>query len=161
MPESKEMHPIVFLSIHSSEMLKLLILITILSNIHIITCFLFTKTTFLRATLAGRLKLLNASYNDGENHKDDDVAFSKKRNERIIERRQWIQNFCLSAAVMNDAAAFGAESAKVCDSTVESYRKGPKRIHIVGTAHVSSISASLAGKLVKEIEVSLIAPSFQ
>jgi hypothetical protein len=41
----------------------------------------------------------------------------------------------------------------ICDPTVESYRKGPNSIHIVGTAHISSVSSRLSRDAVRETKV--------
>lgn len=44
----------------------------------------------------------------------------------------------------------------ICDPTVESYRKGPSRIHIVGTAHISSVSSRLSKDAVRETKVRIM-----
>lgn len=41
----------------------------------------------------------------------------------------------------------------ICDPAVDSYRKGPNIIHIVGTAHISSVSSRLSRDVVKESKV--------
>jgi hypothetical protein len=84
--------------------------------------------------------------------------------QNVVGRRQWFRVLGLSGAAANAAAAFATEAAlseddisvKVCDKTVESYKKGDRHIHIVGTAHVSSASAALSGGLVKEVKVCIV-----
>lgn len=79
----------------------------------------------------------------------------------VIGRRRWIRDLIVSAVSTSISANADGTSkvagspikAAVCDGTVESYRKGSKQIHVIGTAHVSSISAQLAGSVVKEIKV--------
>lgn len=41
----------------------------------------------------------------------------------------------------------------LCDPAVSSWRKQGRTVHIVGTAHISSISADLAGNVVGEVQV--------
>ena len=93
----------------------------------------------------------------------DDTALLKPTSRILIDRRQWLRNLGFAAGMNSAAAALGIDQStmpsttvpEVCDVSVESYRKGNKRIHIVGTAHVSSVSASLAGGLVREVKVCL------
>jgi len=42
--------------------------------------------------------------------------------------------------------------SSLCDPTVSSFRRGSRVVHIVGTAHISSMSAKLAGNVVKEVK---------
>jgi pheromone shutdown protein TraB len=41
----------------------------------------------------------------------------------------------------------------LCDPAVSSWKKHGRTVHIVGTAHISSVSADLAGKVVREVQV--------
>lgn len=79
-------------------------------------------------------------------------------------RRRFVQSFIISStynsiasraddnSMMLSNKPYGMSQA-VCDPSVESYRKGPKRIHIVGTAHISSVSSRLSRDAVKETKV--------
>ena len=84
-------------------------------------------------------------------------------NERgALGRRRWIRDMIVfgsnSIAARTYASTTNVPSLDtktatvICDPTIESYQKGSTRIHIVGTAHVSSVSAQLAGAAVKEIK---------
>ncbi|KAL9183819.1 hypothetical protein ACHAXT_004675 [Thalassiosira profunda] len=78
-----------------------------------------------------------------------------------IIRRQMLQSMVVftttfrsiaahaDATLVHDAPRTSAKAA-ICDPTVESYRKGSNQIHIVGTAHISSVSASLSRAAVRE-----------
>jgi hypothetical protein len=41
----------------------------------------------------------------------------------------------------------------LCDPTVSSWQKDKRTVHIVGTSHISSISADLARNVVREVQV--------
>lgn len=41
----------------------------------------------------------------------------------------------------------------LCDPTVSSWKKQGRTVHIVGTSHLSSVSADLAGNVVREVQV--------
>ena len=87
------------------------------------------------------------------------------------ERRRLLHGVILSAAIKGIAAhAYSsayftisteqpilseASKSAIRDPTVESYRKGSNQIHIVGTAHISSLSAQLSRDAVKETKVNL------
>lgn len=92
-------------------------------------------------------------------------------NDVLLGRRRWIRDMIIFGS-SSIAAARGASASTVtaisspspgntyitsspsilCNPTIESYRKGSNKIHIIGTAHVSSASATLAGEVVKEIQ---------
>jgi pheromone shutdown protein TraB len=93
-------------------------------------------------------------------------------NDVLLGRRRWIRDMIVFGS-SSIAAARGASASTataisspspsntyitsspsilLCDPTIESYRKGSNKIHIIGTAHVSSASATLAGEVVKEIQ---------
>ena len=77
-------------------------------------------------------------------------------------RRKWAEKLASGAGAL--ATAFvhtiapalaskveaPAPSSTLLDPTVLTLTKGSKTIHIVGTAHISSVSADLAGRLVRE-----------
>lgn len=88
-----------------------------------------------------------------------------KPNVPAETRRGWMHKLTGSAAALatsfintRDALAAKSkvkmppppESSAVLDPTVLTLTKGSRTIHIVGTAHISSVSADLAGKLVQE-----------
>lgn len=85
----------------------------------------------------------------------------------LVGRRRWIRDMIMfgssSIAAARGASASTAISSPsntyitspsmlLCDPTIESYHKGTNKIHIIGTAHVSSASATLVGEVVKEIQ---------
>jgi hypothetical protein len=41
----------------------------------------------------------------------------------------------------------------LCDPTVSGWKKDGRTVHIVGTSHISSVSADLAGNVVHEVQV--------
>jgi hypothetical protein len=57
-----------------------------------------------------------------------------------------------SSSVLTSVGGTLSKAAAICDPTIESYQKGSNKIHIIGTAHISSVSAQLAGAAVKEIK---------
>lgn len=140
-------------------MTMLWIMVALLSLVLAEPCFVCTKPAFVPKVVA-RSKLRAFKHKEGDKAAiQEDMEPLKPNN--VIGRRQLIRDIGFAATAMNSAAALGSEQktmtsntgANVCDSTVESYRKGNKRIHLVGTAHVSSVSANLAGNLVKEVKV--------
>lgn len=73
-------------------------------------------------------------------------------------RRQWFAQVTTSAVVSLTAAssanAIAAEkpiAPSLCDSAVSVWQKGSRRVTLQGTAHISSLSAELAGQLVRDI----------
>lgn len=90
-----------------------------------------------------------------------------KPNVPTETRRGWIQKLSGPVAAIaasfltkRDVHAIAASKSKttlplpassaLSDPTVLTLTKGPRTIHIVGTAHISSVSADLAGRLVQE-----------
>ena len=86
----------------------------------------------------------------------------------VVGRRRLIHSFIISSAyksIASHATEYKYNSAvlsknkqqtthsAICDPTVESYRKGSNSIHIVGTAHISSVSSRLSRDTVKETKV--------
>ena len=74
-----------------------------------------------------------------------------------IGRRQLLHGILLYPVFKSiDAYANDSLVAKaICDTTIESYQKGMKEIHLVGTAHISSESSRLSRDVVREIKVKL------
>jgi len=75
-----------------------------------------------------------------------------------IGRRQLLHGILLYPVFKSiDAYANGSVVTKaICDTTtIESYQKGMKEIHLVGTAHISSESSRLSRDVVREIKVKL------
>lgn len=92
-------------------------------------------------------------------------------NNKFVGRRQWIIDGIITVASSittfpthsiptSEGLLLPQRSSAVCDQTIECYRKGNKEIFIVGTAHVSSVSAQLSGDVVKETKVCLSWISF-
>ncbi len=78
-----------------------------------------------------------------------------------IGRRRWMWDMIVfgsnsiaarTHAFTTNLSSPETKGAAICDPTIESYQKGSSKIHIVGTAHVSSVSAQLAGAAVKEVK---------
>ncbi|KAL3786739.1 hypothetical protein HJC23_005302 [Cyclotella cryptica] len=129
-------------------------------------CFLFTKKTFLKPTVQDRSSLLIGITEDAgvevtnESTATNCDSLSRMKESDIIGRRKLFWELGISATTASAAAAFADFSTivpapvinSICDPTVESYRRGSSQIHIVGTAHVSSASAALAGNAVKEVK---------
>ena len=74
-----------------------------------------------------------------------------------IGRRQLLHGTLLYPVFKSiDAYANDSVVTKaICDTTIESYQKGMKEIHLVGTAHISSESSRLSRDVVREIKVIL------
>jgi hypothetical protein len=148
-------------------MFKLYVLCTALFFKHVEPCFLFAKSAFLRpprtpqdATKSGMFGITKDE--EGEpNQYNRNISIDKILNSKVIGRRQLFRDLGVSAVASIISAANAHSTmvpektarSSVCDPTVESYRKGSKQIHIVGTAHVSSLSALLSGSVVKEVQV--------
>ena len=47
-------------------------------------------------------------------------------------------------------------SKTLCDPSVSTWTKRDRTVHILGTAHISSSSAELAGKMVREIQPNVV-----
>jgi len=132
-------------------------------------CFISAKKTFLKPTVIllqekDRSSLIGITDDPGgevtNEFRINDDSSSRMRKSGTLGRRQLFRDLGISVATASAAAhadysTMIPESAvkSICDPTVESYRKGSSQIHIVGTAHVSSASAVLAGNAVKEVKV--------
>ena len=100
------------------------------------------------------------------------VTYAQGNAYGMMGRRRWLRDLIVSSTATS-VSAYAADSpsflsaayvtpaltrsatvkSALCDPTIESYRKGPKQIHIVGTAHVSSVSAQLTASVVRDIKV--------
>lgn len=143
-------------------MFELLALVKALWLVPAKSCFICTKTVPRAAASPKLCESSGPNMEEQHSHNcvgiEDELAWCRY----VSGRRQWFRETAVFA-IANPAAVSGIDidsstvpnnaAAKVCEPTVESYRKRNKRIHIVGTAHVSSASAELAGDLVKEIKV--------
>ena len=105
------------------------------------------------------------SSHHSENESEARLAAIDETNNNVIGRRQLFLRGMLFSSAFKGVAAHAQEStallpavassnravkSAICDPTVESYRKGASEIHIVGTAHISSISARLSREVVRE-----------
>ena len=78
----------------------------------------------------------------------------------ILSRREWIE--LVTAAVVasgidssTSSSAVSENPTAICDPAVSTWenRQQGRTLHIVGTAHISSVSADLAADVVREIKV--------
>jgi TraB/PrgY/gumN family len=108
------------------------------------------------------------SSTSAENHTSLQKA-KKKRQMSIANRRAWIsnsiQNVAAATAVLataTNAPAYAiaatseivatTETALTCDATVSVWQKhNGRKIYLLGTAHISDVSAVLAGALVRQV----------
>lgn len=152
-----------------TKMFKLLILCHALCDGNAEPCFLFAKKTFLKPTVIlfqekDRPSLIGITDDPGgevtNEYRINDDSTSRLRKSGIVGRRQLFWDLGISVATASTAAYADYSTIipepavkSICDPTIESFRKGSSQIHIVGTAHVSSASAVLAGNAVKEVKV--------
>jgi hypothetical protein len=124
----------------------------------------YTKTLFV---------VKHSINNRGEEFAVSSLESINEENSDALGRRRWIRDMLVfgsnAIAARSASASTGTSSsdtyttsdspsagvflpsnAATCGPTIDSYRKGSFKIHIVGTAHVSSASAELAGAVVKE-----------
>jgi pheromone shutdown protein TraB len=83
--------------------------------------------------------------------------------EIVVSRRKWLVSTGSTVATAVAVAGFVSQSPQsaqaatlvstksVCDPGVSAWKKGNRLVYILGTAHISSASAVLAGNLVKDI----------
>lgn len=86
-----------------------------------------------------------------------------------MQRREWMQrtagivvgsvstlSTCANAATTDTTAPTTTITPKtmkglaLCDATVSTFTKNGRTVHLLGTAHISSVSAQLAGRVVRE-----------
>jgi len=74
-------------------------------------------------------------------------------------RRQWLVNSAASgiALLLPSSAARAAtrvalvSTAATCDPTVSVWKRGDRIVYLLGSAHISTVSANLAGQLVRDV----------
>jgi len=89
---------------------------------------------------------------DGDHGNDKDVGVKG-----LIGRRRWLGSLTTAATVTIALPSFASNdlpsavtSKAVCDPTVSVWKKNGRIIYLLGTAHISSSSAALAGQLVRD-----------
>mmetsp|Transcript_22626 Transcript_22626/g.53400 ORF Transcript_22626/g.53400 Transcript_22626/m.53400 type:complete len:427 (+) Transcript_22626:88-1368(+) len=89
----------------------------------------------------------------------DEFEYLLPENSSSSSRRRWLGNLCGTAAAavgvvsttsLPSWASSVVSSASVCDPTVSVWSKDGRIIYLLGTAHISSTSAALAGQLVRD-----------
>jgi hypothetical protein len=123
------------------------------------------RSAFSRPTPILRLSLSKSDYGldfiDCSIEKDGETHNSGSNNNSNSSRRRWLGSLAatvaagVSSAVVapqlpSHAEATLVSSKSVCDATVSVWSKNGRIIYLLGTAHISNISAELAGALVKE-----------
>jgi hypothetical protein len=115
-----------------------------------------------RATSARRLRVpTTVWHNKNDNLDEMPPSTTVSSSSPSSSRRQWLAGVT-SAAIGGAASCFVVptapadavelvSSASVCDPGVSVWKKDGRLVYILGTAHISSASADLAGNLVKEI----------
>ena len=95
-------------------------------------------------------------------------AFQIDVHQAGLTRREVFQstaNIAIASTVSGASPAFGDTttiepkplvSDTLCDPAVSTWVKNDRTIHILGTAHISSASAELAGKMVREIKPNVV-----
>jgi hypothetical protein len=85
------------------------------------------------------------------------LSASNEHGQPESSRRQWLGNAaaivggsCIFPVLPVDAADV-VKSTSVCDPSVSAWKRNGRVVYLLGTAHVSSASAELAGNLVKDI----------
>jgi len=110
-------------------------------------------------------------------HASSSALFSTIIEDEVTTRRQWATKSVISASTLallakpktaraiTDTTALApasvsgvAVSLSVCDPSVSTFRNPANNriVHILGTAHISSASADVAGQLVREIKPSAV-----
>lgn len=102
---------------------------------------------------------------DETSHQDDkDMNNSNRPSTKEESRRQWLNTVASSVAAGVAGSSFSLLSAPqtsqaavdvittraVCDPAVSVWRKNGRIVYLLGTAHISSSSAALAGQLVRD-----------
>eukprot|EP00985_Skeletonema_marinoi_P019483 scaffold11179_cov124-Skeletonema_marinoi.AAC.4 len=91
---------------------------------------------------------------DSESHDKERYSNTRRRwiRDMIVFGSNSIAARTYASTTTISSSSSDTKAAAICDPTIESYQKGSNKIHIIGTAHVSSVSAQLAGAAVKEIK---------
>ena len=103
-----------------------------------------------------RRRLSSAIFADNNNEQCADLPLQP-----ISSRRRWLTDVVMgvtttsvlaAAAVPSPALAakVATPTAAICDSTVSVWERNGRIIYLLGTAHISDISAQLAGQLVRD-----------
>jgi hypothetical protein len=88
------------------------------------------------------------------------LSVSNEHGQPESSRRQWLGN---AAAIVGGSCIFPVlpanaadvvKTTSVCDPSVSAWQRSGRVVYLLGTAHVSSSSAELAGNLVKDIHPS-------
>jgi len=99
-----------------------------------------------------KVTLRMSTKKDGDHGNDKDVGVKG-----LIGRRRWLGSLTTAATVTIALPSFASNdipfaftSKAVCDPTVSVWKKNGRIIYLLGTAHISSSSAALAGQLVRD-----------
>ena len=150
-----------------------LALFVVFSCISCTTTAFVAKPSFARQIYRVQTKVRGTSENHGLDQvqvkstiENNDIFNTQQYPYDPIGRRKWLRGMILAPVLKSIAAHADVSSPStvtvdravpklaICDPTVESYRKGSKVIHIIGTAHISSLSAALSKEVVRETRVS-------
>lgn len=130
-------------------------------------------TTFAKRESCPRLNAHYGSSPSNEGAEDSvgllGLAPPPERFAQAHSRRDLLKNFVAasilptlrpesaSAAAAVEAAAKSAiVSQTLCDPAVSTWAKGTRLVHLLGTAHISSSSAELAGRMVQEVKPDVV-----
>lgn len=90
-----------------------------------------------------------------------DADASSSNPNPCSDRREWIQqalalpfaatSSTLVSPVRADAAVAPKVSKSICDPTVSVWQRDDRLVYLLGTAHISEVSANLAGSLVDDV----------
>lgn len=83
----------------------------------------------------------------------------QQHSENGVSRRQWMASLAAGTATLSVAlphqqtwAAEVLTTAASCDPSVTVWKRGNRVVYLLGTAHISQVSADLAGQLVRDIQ---------
>mmetsp|Transcript_16656 Transcript_16656/g.18358 ORF Transcript_16656/g.18358 Transcript_16656/m.18358 type:complete len:416 (+) Transcript_16656:159-1406(+) len=109
-------------------------------------------TSRIRQHSPRKVTLRMSTNKDGDHGNTKDVSV-----EGLIGRRRWLGSLTTAATVTIALPSFASNdipsaftSKAVCDPTVSVWKKNGRIIYLLGTAHISSSSAALAGQLVRD-----------
>lgn len=118
-----------------------------------------STTGFLRRSTTTRVKDSSSSPEPPsqlENADADDETKDRISHEQ--SRRRWLNSVAYSVAILPAATPTKAtaapalvKSSATCDPSVSIWKRDDRIVYLLGTAHISSVSANLAGQLVKDI----------
>lgn len=158
----------------SSRIILTIMIVEVTSKIHpYSSCSCDNHHAFIFPSPKNSLQHNEVSLFNGRSNKETDEegtlevidtkSVYRHKGRGAIGRRRWIKDTIVfgsssigiaarTSALTTNLSSSDTKAAAICDPTIESYQKGSSKIHIVGTAHVSSVSAQLAGAAVKEIK---------